>query len=101
MKVWYCLYGNRYYIPRVKTITIKVPDFLNASLDAEAATRKKTKSEIVRDLLLQALPVPKAATQAAARPSLHDRLRKYQGAGPSGVKDLASNPTHLAGYGRK
>jgi hypothetical protein len=86
----------------MKTITIKVPDFLNASLDAAAACRKITKSEIVRDLLLQALPGKRAASSTKkARPSIHDRLQKYQGAGPSGVKDLASNPAHLAGYGRK
>lgn len=86
----------------MKTITIKVPDFLNASLDAAAANRKKSKSEIVRDALLQALSAePKSAPRKPARPSLHDRLRKYQGAGPTGVKDLASNPAHLAGYGRK
>lgn len=86
----------------MKTITIKVPDFLNASLDAEAASRKQTKSEIVRDLLVKTLTAgAKTVTRKAARPSLHERLRKYQGAGPTGVKDLASNPAHLADYGRK
>lgn len=86
----------------MKTITIKVPDFLNASLDAAAASKKTTKSEIVRDLLLQALPAGKAASASKkTRPSLHDRLKKYQGAGLTGVKDLASNPAHLADYGRK
>ena len=86
----------------MKTITIKVPDFLNASLDAAAASRKTTKSEIVRDLLLQTLTAGiKTAPRKGARPSLHTRLLKYQGAGATGVKDLASNPAHLAGYGRK
>lgn len=86
----------------MKTITIKVPDFLNASLDAAAASRKKTKSAIVRDLLLHALPVrDKVAPRKKSRPSLHDRLHKYQGAGPTGVSDLGSNPRHLAGYGRE
>ena len=92
----------RYYGVPVKTITIKLPDFLNASLDAAATSRKKTKSEIVRELLLQTLPAQKrTAPRRITRPSLHDQLRKYQDAGPSGVKDLASNPAHLAGYGRK
>ena len=86
----------------MKTITIKVPDFLNASLDDVAASTKKTKSEIVRDLLLQALPGKKTSSaRKTKRPSLHDRLQKYQAAGPAGVKDLASNPAHLSGYGRK
>ena len=35
----------------MKTITVKVPDFLNDILDAAAADRNVTKSEIVRDLL--------------------------------------------------
>ncbi len=85
----------------MKTITVKLPDFLNASLDAVAASKKKTKSEIVRDLLLENLTGQKVATRKAQRPSLHDRLQKYQGAGSSGIKDLASNPAHLAEYGRK
>lgn len=86
----------------MKTITIKVPDFLNATLDAAAADRKQTKSAIVRDLLLHALPVQGVLTRRkSTRPSLHDRLKKYQGAGGSGVKDLASNPKHLSGYGRQ
>ena len=83
----------------MKTITIKLPDFLNASLDAAAESSKQTKSAIVRDLLLQAMHAHPAPRKKAA-PSLHERLQKYQGAGPTGVKDLASNPKHLSGYGR-
>ena len=88
----------------MKTITIKLPDFLNDSLDAAASSRGQPKSAIVRDLLLQALPAlpvrPGVAQRRKARPSVHDRLQKYQNAGPTGVKDLASNPKHLSGYGR-
>jgi hypothetical protein len=99
----YCHSKRRYYTSDMKTITIKVPDFLNASLDAAAASRKKTKSQIVRDLLLSALHAPSGPTspRKPTRPSLHDRLQKYQGAGPTGVRDLGSNPKHLAGYGRE
>ena len=85
----------------MKTITIKLPDFLNEYLDAAASSSKQTKSAVVRDLLLKALPHGSGAMATkAARPSLHDRLQKYQGAGATGVKDLASNPKHLSGYGR-
>ncbi len=85
----------------MKTITIKLPDFLNDSLDAAASSLKQPKSAIVRDLLMRALPEkPDLAKQRKSRPSLHDRLQKYQGAGKTGVKDLASNPKHFAGYGR-
>ncbi len=96
----YCHPSLRYYAARMKTITIKLPDFLNASLDAAAASRKQTKSAIVRDLLMEAMHAHPAAPRKKSRPSLHERLQKYQGAGPTGVKDLASNPKHLSGYGR-
>lgn len=86
----------------MKTITIKVPDFLNETLDAAAADRNVTKSAIVRDLLIHALPAKgRSLKRKSAKPSLHDRLKKYQGAGGSGIKDLASNPKHLMEYGRK
>jgi Arc/MetJ-type ribon-helix-helix transcriptional regulator len=85
----------------MKTITVKLPDFLNASLDAAAESSKKTKSEIVRDLLIESLPAQKNGARKSKRSSLHDRLQKYQGAGPTGIKDLASNPAHLARYGRE
>ncbi len=85
----------------MKTITIKLPEFLDASLDAAARSRKQSKSALVRDLLLQALPENESAQgRQSVRPSLHDRLLKYQGAGPTGITDLASNAKHLAGYGR-
>lgn len=85
----------------MKTITVKLPDFLNDLLDDTASSMKQPKSAIVRDLLMRALPAkPASVGQRKARPSLHDRLQKYQGAGDTGVKDLASNPKHLAGYGR-
>ena len=86
----------------MKTLTIKVPDFLNASLDSVAATRRTTKSAVVRDLLIKSLPVVAATpSRKAASPSLHDRLKHYQDAGPTGVTDLASNPKHMSGYGLK
>lgn len=98
-RIPYCHAIWRYYLSRMKTITIKLPDFLNASLDATAASRKQTKSAIVRDLLIAAMPAH-PVSRKRVRPSLHERLQKYQGAGATGVKDLASNPKHLDGYGR-
>ena len=86
----------------MKTITVKLPDFLNATLDAIAALKKRPKSAIVREVLQETLPSYRAnAPRKAARPSIHDRLKKYQGAGATGTKDLASNPKHLAGYGQE
>lgn len=84
----------------MKTVTIKLPDYLNESLNAAATHRKLSKSAVVRELLMQALPhgVEKTGGPKTA-PSLHDRLQKYQAAGATGVIDLASNPEHLADYG--
>lgn len=86
----------------MRTVTIKLPEFLDDSLEAAAVGAKQSKSAVVRDLLLKALPAATPGPAARrARPSLHDRLKQYQGAGPTGVKDLASNPRHLDGYGRE
>jgi hypothetical protein len=85
----------------MKAITVKLPDSLHDSLDAVAGSLKQPKSAVVRDLLTRALHrKPAPAKRGKLRPSLHDRLRKYQDAGPTGVKDLASSPEHLSGYGR-
>ncbi len=63
--------------------------------------QRASKSAIVRDALLRTLSAaPPAETYGARKPSIHDRLGKYQGAGATGIKDLASHPKHLAGYGR-
>lgn len=86
----------------MKTITIKIPGFLNDTLDAVAASRKQTKSAIVRDLLMEALPAkPSPGKGKTSKPSLHDRLSRFQTAGGSGMTDLASNARHLEGYGRE
>jgi predicted transcriptional regulator len=98
----YCHPRHPYYLRAVKTITIKLPDFLNAALDAVAAQKNQPKSAIVRDVLQQSLSSYTTNTRRkATRPSIHNRLKKYQGAGPTGTKDLSSNPRHLAGYGRE
>lgn len=86
----------------MRTISVKLPEFLDDSLEAAAADAKRSKSAVVRDLLQKSLPaVPPGAARRRSGPSLHDRLKQYQGAGPTGVPDLASNPEHLAAYGRE
>jgi hypothetical protein len=85
----------------MKTLTIRLPDALDASLAAEATSRRRTKSAVVRQFIETSLDFRANGKRTAARPSLHDRLKKYQTSGPTGIKDLASNPAHLSGYGRK
>lgn len=86
----------------MKTVTVKLPEFLNARLDAAAAGKQVSKSTIIRDVLLLALPAgPESGRKPDDRkPSIHQRLKKYQGAGGTGISDLASNPKHLTGYGQ-
>jgi len=85
----------------MKTLTIQLPDSLDASLAAEAASCRRTKSGIIRQLIETSLTPRANGKRTAARPSLHERLKKYQTAGPTGIRDLASNPGHLSGYGRR
>ncbi len=84
----------------MKTITVKLPDFLDATLAASAAARRSSKSAVVRDALMLALPEAPKLPRSARKPTVHDRLAKYQGAGATGISDLASNPRYLEGYGR-
>ena len=83
----------------MKSLTIQIPDALDATLAAAAVRRRQTKAGLVRRLIESSLP--SAVHGKPAQPSVHDRLKKYQSAGPTGVKDLASHPAHLTGYGRE
>ncbi len=83
----------------MKTLTIQLPDALDASLAAAAVKRRQTKADVARRFIESSLAT--TANNKTAQPSIHDRLKKYQSAGPTGVKDLASNPAHMTGYGQK
>lgn len=67
----------------------------------ESATAELHPERIAGHLVLAGSQIVRQAEVDAildSRP-LHERLQKYQGAGPTGVKNLASNPKHLSGYG--
>lgn len=83
----------------MKTLTVKLPDHLDSSLERAAASRNLSKSAIVRELLQQSLATADALEPTAGT-SLHDALAKYRVASRTGVPDLASNPDHLSAYGR-
>ena len=76
------------------TITCKIPETLDAKLEAAATARKVSKSHLVRECLEQALPKKKGR-----RVSLYDRMQEACGMVKSGVRDLASNPRHMEGFG--
>jgi ribbon-helix-helix CopG family protein len=78
----------------VRTISLKVPDELDARLEARARRVGRTKSAITREALGRFLD-----EVAAERGSCLEMVRDLVGLG-RGPGDLASNKRHLRGYGR-
>ena len=76
----------------MKTLTIKLPERLATSLERAAERAQVSKSEIVRDILDRHL--------SAAAVSAVDLAGDLAGCVDSGVGDLASNRSHLNGFGR-
>jgi len=77
--------------------TIEVPDELYRRAKAEAALRGRKLRDLVEEGLRLVLEAP---PKARRRPSLAGLTRRARGMIDSGISDLASNPRHLAGFGR-
>ena len=77
------------------TISLKIPDELASRLDAVASARRMSRSAVFREALEEKLQ----SEARVAEPSLYDRSSDLCGSGASGVGDLASNPSHLVGFG--
>jgi len=77
--------------------TVEVPDELYRRAKAEAALRGRKLRDLVEEGLRLVLESPRGK---ARRPSLAGLTRRARGMIDSGVPDLASNPRHLAGFGR-
>ncbi len=76
--------------------TVEVSDELYRRAKAEAAlTGRKLK-----DLVEEGLRLVLAAPGKRRRPSLAGLMKPARGVVNSGTTDLASNPDHLAGFGR-
>ena len=74
----------------VSTLTIELPDDLAARLEAASA-------QLVRVALEKARP---ASGFPAEGPSAYDLMKDGFGCVSSGVRDLATNPKHLEGFGQ-
>jgi hypothetical protein len=77
--------------------TIEVPEELYRRAKAEAALRGRRLKDLIEEglrLVLETSPKPRP------RPRLADLMKRGRGIVESGVPDLASNPKHLAGFGR-
>lgn len=73
------------------TVTVKLPKAMHARLVAEAARRRTSKSEVLRDSFAQ---------QPAARPgTLWDRVKHLAGS-IDGPGNLSAMSKKLPGYGR-
>ena len=77
--------------------TVEVPDDLYRRAKAEAALRGCK----LKDLIEEGLRLVLDASRGKRRPaSLAGLMKRARGAIDSGVADRASNPGHLAGFGR-
>jgi predicted component of type VI protein secretion system len=77
--------------------TIELPDDLYRRAKAEAALRGRKLKDVIKEGLRLVLA---AARETQPRPSLARLMKGARGAVNSGVPDLASNPDHLASFGR-
>jgi plasmid stability protein len=78
----------------MRTISLKLPDDLDARLEARARRLGRTKSDLTRDALSRALE-----GESPSAVSCLDLVRDLVGSA-RGPGDLASNKKYLRGYGR-
>jgi len=76
----------------MKTLTLKIDDSLDHWLSGEAKRLGRTKSEIVREALLEQRNGEKPL-------SLHDRMKDICGIIKGEPRDLAANPKYTEGFG--
>jgi hypothetical protein len=77
--------------------TVEVPDELYRRAKAEAALRGRKLRDLVEEGLRLVLEGPR---RTGRHPSLAELTKGARGMIDSGIRDLASNPKHLAGFGR-
>lgn len=78
------------------TITCKIPESLNAELEAVAQRKDISKSEVVRQAIEANLEEDKRRGALSAFDVMQDACGIIKG----GPRDLATNPRHLKGFGR-
>ena len=77
--------------------TVEVPDDLYRRAKSEAALRGRKLRDLIEEGLRLVLEAPRKTRRD---PSLSGLMKRARGTINSGVPDLASNPEHLAGFGR-
>ena len=79
----------------MRTLVLRIPDDLEARLEALASRRGKTKSAIARELLWKGVRSRRKDDLSA-----FDLIRDQIGIVDTGIGDLASNPKHMQRFGR-
>lgn len=74
----------------LRTVTVKLRDRVLAEIEAEARTRRTTRSAVVRERLERA---------GAPHGSIWNRMQDLVIGGDTAPADLASNKARLRGYG--
>lgn len=75
------------------SLTIKLPESLRQKVESTARISGRSVSAVVRDAISSSLP------SGTGGLSLFERTRDLCGKGKSGIRDLATNPKHMKGYG--
>ena len=78
--------------------TVDLPDELHRRAKAAAALRGRKFRELVAEGLARVLDEPLGGQPKA---KLADLMKRARGVMVSGVPDLATNPKHLVGFGRR
>jgi metal-responsive CopG/Arc/MetJ family transcriptional regulator len=78
------------------TITVKLPEELEAQLDVAAKRRQTSRSEVIRQLLEQGLRKPRQ-TEAA---SCYELAKDLCGSVKGVPRDLSTNKRHFEGFGK-
>jgi Arc/MetJ-type ribon-helix-helix transcriptional regulator len=79
------------------TLTIKIPEDLAAAIEKAVQRTHLTKSELVRRALVAYTAKQKGGQFVSALEQAGDLVGCFKG----GPRDLASNPRHMEGFGKK
>jgi Arc/MetJ-type ribon-helix-helix transcriptional regulator len=82
----------------MKTITVKMPPELEATVDALAAKLHQSRSQVVREAIRRYI---RQHQQTAPSGSLHSRADDLVGCFEGGPRDLSSNDEQLSGFGSR
>ena len=90
------------------TISLKLPEALLARLEKESLARRTTKSSLVRECLEKQLPLRSSALHNLPKlppgESFYDQalpiLKKAWTRRGRGLRDLATNPKYMEGFGK-